>query len=78
MKWAWAKDLPGTEKWVLVSLAYLADENNVCDRSQTDLCAITGISKATLWRNLVKLEARGLIETVNYGVSGNIYDLKMV
>ncbi|MFZ4894651.1 helix-turn-helix domain-containing protein [Plantibacter sp. Mn2098] len=60
----WAYELPitGPQKFVLVALADMADEESSCYPGQPRLAQMTGFSVATVRRALDKLEDRGLIE----------------
>jgi len=60
---AWAYDLPliGPQKFVLVALADMADEEHSCYPGQRRLSTMTGFSVRTVQRALEQLEAHGLI-----------------
>lgn len=60
---AWAYELPliGSQKFVLVALADMADESASCFPGQKRLAAMTGLSVRTVQRALEDLEAHGLI-----------------
>jgi len=59
--WAWELQLKMPEKFVLVALADMADEQHSCYPGQATLAAMTGASERTVRRALVKLEEDGLI-----------------
>lgn len=59
--WAWELPLRMPEKFVLVALADMADEQHSCYPGQATLSAMTGASERTVRRALVKLEEDGLI-----------------
>jgi len=59
--WAWDRDLPTTEKFVLVALADYADENNSCFPGHKTLAARIGASVSTVSRALKGLAERGYV-----------------
>lgn len=60
--WAFKQSLPMNEKFVLVSLADYADENNSCFPSMKKTAERIGCSPQTVRTLVKKLEARGLVE----------------
>lgn len=61
--WAWEmRGLNSSEKFVLVALADLADEQNSCFPGQEYLAGMIGASVSTVRRSLKSLEKAGLIE----------------
>ncbi|WP_295035094.1 helix-turn-helix domain-containing protein [uncultured Microbacterium sp.] len=59
--WAWELGLKMPEKFVLVALADMADEQHSCFPGQTTLAQMTGASESTVRRAVRKLEDLGLL-----------------
>ena len=59
--WAYGLPLAGSQKFVLVALADMADEAQSCYPGLERISAMTGMSVATVRRGLAKLEQSGLI-----------------
>lgn len=59
--WAWELGLKMPEKFVLVALADMADEQQSCYPGQQTLSSMTGASESTVRRALKKLEDGGLL-----------------
>ena len=69
--WAYDLALSGSAKGVLVALADMADEENMCFPSQKRLATMTGRSQKTVERALAHLESAGVIDRVHrYGTNG--------
>jgi DNA-binding Lrp family transcriptional regulator len=65
LNWAWEIDLglrKITEKFVLVALADMADENNSCFPGQAKIAGMVGCSVRTVSNTLAELESLELIE----------------
>lgn len=61
LNWAWEADLPTSQKFVLVALADMADENESCYPGQERLGRMIGATDRTVRAALAKLEESGLI-----------------
>lgn len=61
LTWAFRRDLPPSEKFVLVALADCADETGACWPSQSELREKTGLSERTVRDSVKALQARGLL-----------------
>lgn len=61
LNWAWEADLPMAQKFVLVALADMADEQETCFPGQERLGRMIGATDRTVRAALVKLEDAGLI-----------------
>jgi DNA-binding Lrp family transcriptional regulator len=59
--WAYELPLTGSQKFVLVALADMADEANTCYPGQQRIAEMTGFSEATVRRALKALEESGLL-----------------
>lgn len=59
--WAWEIDLPMPQKFILVALADMADEELSCYPGQATLARMTGASVRTVGRALADLEEQGLL-----------------
>jgi len=79
IRWAFAQDLPGMEKLVLLALANRADDRGDCWPSMSTIAKDAGICRATVIRMVGKIERRGLISLVRrttaHGKSSHIYTL---
>jgi len=60
--WAWELDLPMTQKFVLIALADMADEQLSCYPGQKRIARMVGSSDRTVRRALTELEELGLVE----------------
>lgn len=71
LTWAFKTQIknPGA-KFVLVSLANYADENNRCFPSRKHLCKMTGIAERTITEHLAFLEKEGLLKMVPRFIGG--------
>lgn len=61
LNWAFQAPLPSTQKFVLVVLADLADEEDSCYPGQPRIAQSIGGNERTVRRALVELEASGYI-----------------
>lgn len=61
LHWAWELQLGSTEKFVLIALADMADEEHSCFPGQATLAAMVGASESTVRRALKKLEDEGVL-----------------
>jgi len=59
--WAWGLNLPMSQKFTLIALADMSDENFSCYPGQKKLAGMVGVSVATVRRAIHALEAMGLI-----------------
>lgn len=59
--WAWTLTLPTTQKFVLVALADMADEEMSCFPSHRTIGRMVGASSRTVARAIVSLEESGLL-----------------
>jgi len=67
LTWAFEQDLPCTEKFLLVALADMADENGKCWPSQASLAKRCGMSRETVNRQIGALLAAGLLTVEQRG-----------
>lgn len=56
--------LESRDRWTLVALAWLADEQGRVELTTEELCLAVGITAPTLRRSLKALEGAGLVRTV--------------
>lgn len=71
LNWAWEADLPTSQKFVLVALADMADEQESCFPGQERLGRMIGATDRTVRAALAKLEESGLISrTQRRGADG--------
>ena len=70
INWAWEAELPFSQKFVLVALADMADENDSCFPGQERIASMTGMSVSTVRRSVKALEDAGVITRHARGVSG--------
>lgn len=79
--WAWAQNLPATEKLVLLALADHADDDGVCWPGQEKLAKKTGLVRKSIYSCTKSLEAKGLLEIEARKTKGiqrsNRYRLKL-
>lgn len=61
LHWAWELPLRATDKFVLIALADMADEEHSCFPGQKTLAGMVGASLSTVERALKKLENDGLL-----------------
>lgn len=61
LSWAFSTELPTTPKFILVTLADLADERDSCFPGQEYIATTVGASTRTVSRALVDLERQGYI-----------------
>lgn len=61
LEWAWTRDISPTSKLVLVNLAGRVDQAYSCYPSSRLISEETGLSRATVFRVLARLEADDLI-----------------
>lgn len=59
--WAWEQPLKSIDKFVLVALADMADEQQSCFPSQQTLARMVGASEVTVRRSIVRLSEFGLL-----------------
>lgn len=79
IKWAFAQELPGMEKLVLLALANRADDRGDCWPSMSTIAKDAGVCRATVIRMVGKIERKGLVSlvrrTTSHGKSSHIYTL---
>lgn len=61
LHWAWALDLKTTDKFVMVALADLADEQNSCFPGQKTLAQMVGASERTVRGSVARLTDQGYL-----------------
>jgi DNA-binding transcriptional regulator YhcF (GntR family) len=81
IKWAFAQDIPGSEKLILLALANRVDGDGDCWPSMSTIAKDAGVSRATVMRVVTKLEDQGLVSlerrTSSHGKSSHVYTLNM-
>ena len=79
ISWAFAQNIPGSEKLILLSLANRSDDKGDCWPSMSTIAKDAGVSRATVLRMVSKLERRNLIflerRLSEHGKSSHIYTL---
>lgn len=81
ISWAFAQNIPGSEKLILLSLANRSDDKGDCWPSMSTIAKDAGVSRATVLRMVVKLEQRNLValekRMTSHGKSSHIYTLNI-
>lgn len=81
IRWAFAQEIPGSEKLVLLVLANHADDERTCYPSMATIAKETGTSRCNVMRIVPKLENKGLVSVEKritpYGKSTHIYTMIM-
>lgn len=77
MAWAWDKDIPPTEKFVLIAISDCANEgrNYECWPSITHIAKKTSLHRTTAMRSIEYLIERGLMEKIESPGKANMYKI---
>jgi DNA-binding MarR family transcriptional regulator len=81
IRWAFAQEIPGPEKLVLLVLANHADDERTCYPSMATIARETGTSRCNVLRVIPKIVERGLLSfekrVTHHGKSSHLYTLSM-